>query len=59
MLADNFIEWTDKLLHNKGRTVELRMLGARIVLTDHSENIKAVMSTKVVLPSEALLGAHG
>ncbi|KAK8011012.1 cytochrome P450 [Apiospora arundinis] len=46
MLADNFIEWTDKLLHNKGRTVELRMLGARIVLTDHSENIKAVMSTK-------------
>jgi hypothetical protein len=42
-----FFEYTREILDVPGRTVQLNMLGGRLVLTDEPENIKAVMLTKV------------
>jgi hypothetical protein len=42
-----FFEYTREILDVPGRTVQLNMLGDRLVLTDEPENIKAVMFTKV------------
>lgn len=40
-------EWTNEILQVPGRTIELNLMGSRMVLTDHPENVKTIMSTKV------------
>jgi hypothetical protein len=52
--ADRFFEWSRKVLDVPGHTVELRTLGMRIILTDNPDNVKAVLSTKVVLSASSV-----
>lgn len=47
-----FVEWTRQLLIENNHTVELHMLGTKLLLTDDPENIKAVQDTQV-LPDAA------
>lgn len=42
-------EWTNEILQVPGRTIELNLMGSRMVLTDHPENVKTIMSTQVRL----------
>jgi hypothetical protein len=42
-----FFEWTREILQVPGRTVELHMMGTRLILTDEPDNVKAIMSTQV------------
>lgn len=44
-------EWTNEILQVPGRTVELNLMGSRMVLTDNPENVKTIMSTQVRLSS--------
>jgi hypothetical protein len=45
--ADQFFEWGREILDVPGRTVELRMLGLSIIMTDNPANVKTVLSAKV------------
>jgi hypothetical protein len=45
--ADQFFEWGRQVLDVPGRTIELRMLGLSIIMTDNPANVKTVLSTKV------------
>jgi hypothetical protein len=49
LTAFQLFEWTREILEVPGRTVELYMMGTRLVLTDEPENLKAIMSTQVYL----------
>jgi hypothetical protein len=42
-----FYHWTKYLLDTNNHTVEMRMLGAKLLLTDDPENIQAVQDTQV------------
>ena len=44
---DTFFDWVRSVLNVPGHTVELRLLGTRLVMTDEADNIKALMSTQV------------
>ena len=44
---DTFFDWVRTILNVPGHTVELRLLGTRLVMTDDADNIKALMSTQV------------
>lgn len=41
-----FWHWTKHLLDQNNHTLEVRMLGARMILTDDPENIKAILDTQ-------------
>jgi hypothetical protein len=45
---NRFFEFTQEFLEVPGRTVELVMVGQRMVVTDDPENIKAIMFTNVL-----------
>jgi hypothetical protein len=47
MRQDTFFEFTRQVLDTPGRTVELDVLGRRLLMTDHVDNIKAVQFTQV------------
>lgn len=47
ILSYDFFEWTRQILNVPGRTVRLNMLGIEVLMTDDSENTKAILSTKV------------
>lgn len=42
-----FYHWTKDLLEKNNHTMELRMLGTRLIMTDDAENIKAIQDTQV------------
>jgi hypothetical protein len=42
------IEWTREILKDAGHTVELHLIGTRLLMTDDPENFKAIMSTQVM-----------
>lgn len=43
--SDNFVEYVcDSILNTPGRTVEMRLLGRDIFITDRAENIKAIQA---------------
>ena len=42
----NFLNFTQKNLDVPGRTVQLNLLTAPVLLTDSTENIKAILSTQ-------------
>lgn len=42
-----FYHWTKYLLEENNHTLQLRMLGATLLLTDDPENIKAVQDKQV------------
>jgi hypothetical protein len=39
-------QWEDLFANNKNHTVEVRIIGMRIVFTDEPENIKAILATQ-------------
>lgn len=43
----DFVNYGWEILNVPGRTVELNLLGRRIIVTDNSKNIKAVMLSQV------------
>jgi len=45
--ANTVLEWNRKILCVPGRTVEVRMVGMSMIMTDNIENIRAIMSTQV------------
>lgn len=45
--TNTVLEWTQSTLNVPGRTVELNLAGATMVMTDNVENIRAMMSTQV------------
>ena len=47
LLKDDFFNWTREILDVPGRTVGLRMLGAEVLMTDNTDNIRTILSTKV------------
>lgn len=47
LASDQFLEFAQELLHQYARTVELWMVGERIILTDDPENIKAILKDQV------------
>jgi hypothetical protein len=47
--TNTVLEWTRDTLNVPGRTVELNLGGTKMVMTDNVENIRAMMSTQVVL----------
>ncbi|RAO69194.1 uncharacterized protein BHQ10_005206 [Talaromyces amestolkiae] len=49
-------EWTNEILQVPGRTIELNLMGSRMVLTDHPENVKTIMSTQAKVAMEIFLG---
>ena len=42
-----FYHWTKEMLEEYHHTMELRMLGTRLVMTDEPENIRAIQDTQV------------
>ncbi|KAJ4288043.1 hypothetical protein N0V90_012059 [Kalmusia sp. IMI 367209] len=40
------LEWTQEALNIPGRTVELRLVGMNMIMTDNIDNIRAIMSTQ-------------
>ncbi|KKA22030.1 Cytochrome P450 [Rasamsonia emersonii CBS 393.64] len=46
MLRLDFFEWTQTLLDHPGRTIDIYVLGTRLVLTDDCDNMKAIMSSQ-------------
>jgi hypothetical protein len=46
--ANTVLEWHRKILCVPGRTVEVRMVGMSMIMTDNIENIRAIMSTQVI-----------
>src|SRR5215469_14166055 len=55
MRSCTFFEYTREILDVPGHTVQLNMLGGRLVLTDEPENVKAVMLTKVCYAKNKIL----
>lgn len=47
MLDHNFFEWSHQILNVPGQTVRLNMLGIEVLMTDNTDNTKAILSTKV------------
>ncbi len=47
-----FYHWTKGMLEDYNHTMELRMLGTRLVMTDDPENIKAIQDTQVLYQYE-------
>jgi hypothetical protein len=45
--TNTVLEWTQKILNVPGRTVEIRVPGISMIMTDNIDNIRAVMSTQV------------
>ncbi|KAH8889464.1 cytochrome P450 [Thozetella sp. PMI_491] len=41
-----FIDYTRELLRVPGRTVELKMTGSRLILSDHPENMRTIMMSR-------------
>jgi hypothetical protein len=52
ILSHEFFELTQEFLDVPGHTVEVRMMGNEMIMTDEPENIRAVMSTNVLLPAD-------
>lgn len=46
--SNSFVDWSRNVLEVPGHTVELRVLGLRMILTDNPDNIKAIFSTNVI-----------
>ncbi|KAF2821598.1 cytochrome P450 [Ophiobolus disseminans] len=44
--TNTLLEWHRKILNVPGQTVELRMLGRIMILTENIENVRAIMSTQ-------------
>jgi hypothetical protein len=55
MRNHNLYEWTNEILQVPGRTVELNLMGSRMILTDNPENVKTIMSTQVRLSTSKSL----
>lgn len=46
--------WTQRHLAQHNHTMELRMFGQKLVMTDDPENIKAILETQVLRPLTAI-----
>ncbi|KAL1963263.1 hypothetical protein VTN77DRAFT_8486 [Rasamsonia byssochlamydoides] len=46
LLNLDFFEWTQTLLDHPGRTIDIYVLGNRLVMMDDCDNIKAIMSSQ-------------
>lgn len=47
--SHKFHLWSESLLKRHNHTIELRMFGEKLVMTDDPENIKAIQETQVFL----------
>ena len=47
LFKNDFFNWSRELLDLPGRTVGLRMLGAEVLMTDDTDNLRTILSTKV------------
>ena len=47
LASDQFLNFTQEVLRQYARTVELWMVGERVILTDDPENIKAILKDQV------------
>ena len=51
-----FYHWTKEMLEDYNHTMELRMVGQQLIMTDDPENIKAIQDTQVITPIGLHLG---
>ncbi len=47
LIKNDFFNWSRELLDVPGRTVSLKMLGAEVLMTDDTDNIRTILSTRV------------